>query len=226
MKKKLPINLIRIINPILTQNQDLISFETSDEFMFKFVDKDSTSDFVFTIHTIDAKDDEYKITRKPKNKTNNSEFTYWMDFEEVVEILKDWINTISEYSSTNSVFDDPILMGFSEQYYDQIKILDEDADIRPFTVEQIIKLDKYLENVVLKLEDYRSNENSSEITNIVEETETLRKDLTKSTKNQVLKRLTRIWGKISKQGIPLIKGIVKEGIKEAIKIAVRTMLQG
>ena len=52
----------------------------------------------------------------------------------------------------------------------------------------------------------------------------LRNNLTKKSKKWVVKRLSKIWGRIAKQGVPLIKEFLTEVRKEIIKHVVKHLL--
>ena len=85
-------------------------------------------------------------------------------------------------------------------------------------------LDKHLEFIENEIEKHITSKNSNEIILIQEGILDLRNNLTKKSKKWVVKRLSKIWGRIAKQGVPLIKEFLTEVRKEIIKHVVKHLL--
>lgn len=97
-----------------------------------------------------------------------------------------------------------------ERFEKQFDILDEDADISSFNLSQQIFLDEYLSNVkskLLVLQEGRSGDELKELEALAFEATEIQSDLTKATKRQIVKRLSKLWAKAQKVGIDVIKEI-------------------
>lgn len=225
MKKKLPLNIIKGFQPKENENIYLVRPEKGEGYIVNFKDKDPESDFFFKIISFEHDKNKFHIQYKPQSSNTISPIENVFNIEELNKRFVAWTTLISEYNKTETIFDDPIIKGFADDYFNEIKIIDNDAEYKPFNAEKLLLLDEHLESIEKGIGKYQNSSNESVIKAIIAETKELRNELTKKSQNQILKKLVIIWAKISKQGIPLIKEFIKEGIKQAIRQGVKGAIE-
>jgi hypothetical protein len=124
--------------------------------------------------------------------------------------IKEWLETIDSYNKIKTVFDDPILKTYERNFLNEIDIVDEDANVAPFDLKQQLYLDDYLSSVDEKLQKLKENKTTEEIDQLSElqiEAKSIRKDITKLTKRNLVNRLAGLWAKSQKVGIEVIKEV-------------------
>ena len=224
MKKKLPLDIIKGFRPQENPNYHLVKFTTGDGFILKFIDNDEDSDFFFQIERVNS-NNQYLIAYKPSSSISVQAINNWCSIQLVNSKFKEWLNIIYEYNNTDTIFDDPIIMGFANDFFNDFKFTEPDADYAPFNYNQILFLEDHLNKIENGLIEYRNDENTEVIDEILEETKGLKADLVRKSRNQIIKRLTIIWAKLLKNGVPLIKEFLKEGFKEVMKIGIKALME-
>lgn len=225
MKKKVPLQVHEFMEPYLDKKGENFQTIEADGFMMKFIDNDSNSDFYFNI-------EQYKIDRdfqllidfKPINKQSITNRKTWIKAQELQTQFSSWLKLLEGYNSVRTIYDDPIVESYSNDFYEEFELIDEEADKVPLSPDQILLLDKHLEFIENEIEKHITSKNSNEIILIQEGILDLRNNLTKKSKKWVVKRLSKIWGRIAKQGVPLIKEFLTEVRKEIIKHVVKHLL--
>jgi hypothetical protein len=112
------------------------------------------------------------------------------------------------YNAIQTIYDDPIIKSNQERFEREFNLVDEDAKASSFDLKQLLFLEDYLETAKSKLLTLK--EDADEATKIeIEELEIeaikIKADLTKQTKYQIFKRLTKFWAKAQKTGLEVIK---------------------
>jgi DeoR/GlpR family transcriptional regulator of sugar metabolism len=82
--------------------------------------------------------------------------------------------------------------------------------VAPFDLKQQLYLDDYLSSVDEKLQKLKENKTTEEIDQLSElqiEAKSIRKDITKLTKRNLVNRLAGLWAKSQKVGIEVIKEV-------------------
>jgi len=107
----------------------------------------------------------------------------------------------------------------------KLAIVEEEADTKPFSTKQILLLDNYLEGIDKKLNEFSTEQNKSDIQDIQTDIELLRENLTTKSKKWVVSNLSKIWGKIAKQGTRFIKEFLSDSKKEIVKQSVKGLIE-
>jgi hypothetical protein len=220
-KKKIPLVILKAIEPVIQKNLDAIKFVDETDTVYSFYDLDRSSEMYFKIlSTSTEKGKIYAIIkRQPRHSSDLSVYQVNVEPDKLIAHFNDWIKIIREYNSVQSVLDDPIIKAYEEEFYQEYKIMEEDADRVPFNLNQQLLLDKYLDTVVKKIEKFKGTEKETEALNISKEATSLKMELTSLSKNQTMKRLSKIWAKLRKFGIDTFKTLWKEALKQlAIEI--------
>lgn len=222
MKKKIPLQVLETIEPYV--NKKGTSFESIEpkNFLLKFIDKDDNSDFYFNVEEYKIESDfKLLIDYKPKSKQSTANRKTWIKANLLETHFTNWLKLLEGYDNVKTVFDDPILEAFADEYFTEFEIIDEDADVRPFSTKQVLLLDKHLESIQMKIDKFQTPENKVEIDKIKSNVEEVRNNLTKKSKKWVIKQVSKIWAQITKQGPKLMKEFLSETKKHAIKEGVK-----
>lgn len=227
-KKDLPLVILKALEPYVGLKGDKIEVIDPKENLLKVIDKDVNSDFHFTIEKYQKANNntyQFLMTRSPKNTNDNGQYQTWVEVSGLTGQFDVWLKLLNEYETVNSFFDDPITKSFREEFFAEFEIIDDDADINPLNIKQIMLLDSYLELVDDELNVFLDESNSQDIQEIKEEIFLLRDNLTKKSKKWVVSKLANIWAKIAKQGTKFIKEFLNETKKELIKQGVKGLIE-
>ncbi len=226
-KKDLPLVILKTLEPYVGLKGEKFEVIEPKENLLKVIDRDSDSDFHFTIEKYQQLNNNgfhFLMIRKPKNVNNIEEFQGWVEISGLGGEFDTWLSLLNEYETTNSFFDDPIAKSFQDEFFAEFELVDENADTKPLNTKQILLLDAYLDTIDTKLSEFKTEQNSQDLTEIKEDILQLKENLTRKSKKWVVSKLTNIWGKIAKQGIKFIKEFLSESKKELIKQGVKGII--
>jgi hypothetical protein len=164
------------------------------------------------------------IDFKPKNKSNTSNSQNWIEVKNLETYFTNWIIILEKYESISSFYDDPILKSFTEEYYAEFEIIDDDKE-QPLKTKQILLLDEYLEFVENTITNFQNTDNESQIEEIRNDVINLRENLSSKSKAWVVKNLSKIWGKLTKQGVKFMKEFLSEGRKKLIQEGIKYVVE-
>lgn len=212
-KKDIPLELFKIIEPIALDNLDLVKIKKTENTFYHFIETDEKSNNYFRIYIDGSKIINnynaplYVIESKPANTISSKNAFGQIKLEEIKEKFYQWINIIREIEESNSIHDDIFIKEYANYYYNEIKIIDKDADISPYNPKQqeaIIKVLLFLSEKI--------NETSNELENsvkieLIDEIKTIESNLSTSTKTQFLKKFSKLFGRIYKNNPKITKQI-------------------
>ncbi len=153
---------------------------------------------------------------RPSDPNQMGNITMQVNVDGLVSYLNAWLKIIREYNDVKSVHDDNFEKAYSDFYFNEFKIFDKDADISPFDPNQQQIIELYLDSLtegVQATELVTENEKNLLVTEIQQ----IKADLTINTKSQVMKKITKVFGKLHKKSKELVTEIVKETKKTLIK---------
>jgi hypothetical protein len=221
LKKRVPISALEAIQPLIDENRLILKPVFDSNFYFHLEDLDS--DFFFKLSQ--NSDNIFVIDRKPYSQdTGKSGKVGAQNVSEVVSVFNDWISILKRYE-IKTIFDDPIIKSYTEEFYDSLKMVDEDADEKPFDFVKQQHLIFYLEKAKAILETHKTEANKEIIEAIVEDCNNLEVELTQLPKNKVLEKLSQIWAKSRKQGWTIVKDLLSKFKEEAINTVVKHVLE-
>lgn len=233
MKKKFPLSIFKEIQPILKSNLDVIYYDlptVEGEDLILVKDNDPESDFYFGIskntrESLTGNNVYYILSKKPKSKDEISTHSFETLLQNVGPHLEKWIATIREFNEAETIFDDPILKSYEEKFAERFKILDTDAETAPYELEIQLYLDEYLaasENKISGLiEDSTDEAEIKELEELRAAAVEVRRNISKLPKQAVMQRLGKFWAKAQKMGLPILKVIFMESVKELTKYLVK-----
>ncbi|EPR68060.1 hypothetical protein [Cyclobacterium qasimii] len=226
MKKKIPFVVLETLEKYVNLEGDQFNILPSKNFLLKIIDNDLESDFYFNVEEFKIeKELKLLIDLKPRNKSTTNNSRTWIEINKLDSVFYSWVNLLKDYGEINSFYDDPILKSFEDDYYSEFEIIEEDADIKPLKPTQIVLLDKYLEDVENSIENFATDNNIVEIQEIKKDVINLRENLTSKPKAWIIRSLSKIWAKLTKQGTKFLKEFVSETRKQAIKQGVKFMVE-
>ncbi len=221
-KKDLPLDVLKILEKYVSIHGEKYIRTEEENSMLKLIDFDSESDFHFIIQQY--KDNKFLIQYKPYTKININTFRSWISINELDGQFQNWINLLEEYSKVKSIFDDPILKSFEEEYFSDFEILEEDKD-KPLENEKLFLLDEFLENLVNGLESHKTENNKNKIEEIQNNIILLQENLTISTRQEITEKISKIFAKIKKLGVKYIKEFITEGKKQLMSEGIKYLIE-
>ena len=220
-KEQFTLNVLTILDKYCAESSDLFETIKDDDALVTF--KSKKFDFYFKILMWDeqAKGEKFIIEVFPTDRNNLSVSTYNVDNKNLDGLFKIWVELLSGYENIKNfpLEIDPIEKYYQETYFSEVKLIDQDADINPFSFEQQTFLNEKINNCInlienFEIEDDESKESIKEILHTAIEIKML---LPKLPKNEWLKHLSKLWGKVSKLSFDLAKSIFIEIGTEWIK---------
>lgn len=222
-KKDIPLNMLKAIERIAQQNLDIIKLGKEDNSYYCFFETDINSKNYFRIYIDGSKvigninQNNFTYGWKPTDASNASHFNYQGNLKDVIKQFETWVKLIRDLNDTPSVHDDNFVKSYSEFYFNEFKIVDDDADTSPFNPIQQDLIELYLNSLSKAVEN--ANDNLDEITKaeLISEINEIKSTLSITTKTKVMKGITKIFGKLYKHSKILTKEIVNEAKKYLIK---------
>lgn len=222
MKKKIPLQVLETIEPYVNKKGHSFESIEPNSFLLKFIDKDENSDFYFNVEAYNTENGFHLLVDwKPSNKQTILNKKMWIKAEQLNTFFTNWLKLLEGYDKVKTVFDDPILEAFADEYFTEFEIIDEESETKPFSTKQILLLDTHLENIQKRIDKFKTPDNKEEIEKIKDCVEELRNNLTKKSKKWVIKKVSNIWAQITKQGPKLMKEFLSESKKLSIKEGVK-----
>ena len=225
-KKKLPLEILKALEKFVTLKGEQFDVIDPGNFLIKVKDKDKNSDFYFYVEQF-KQESGFKllIDVKPKDAQIVTNYRTWINTNELQNFFNNWVLLLKEYDKVKSFYDDPIVQSFADEYYAEFKIIDPNAEIEPFNPTQILLLDKHLESLEKNITKYQNELNKDQLKEIKEEILDLRDNLTSKSKVWIIKKLSFIWAKITKQGTKLMKELLSEAKKQIVKEGVKMLIE-
>jgi hypothetical protein len=100
MKKKIPLAILEVLQPIIDKNLDLVQPIKFEEGIFHLVDNDESSDFYFKVLRQEASNNKsgYVIEYKPTSKDNVKSFAHWTELNKINDYITEWLKIIGSYT--------------------------------------------------------------------------------------------------------------------------------
>lgn len=222
-KKDVPYDMLKIIEPLAQANLDIIQFRRDDNTYYSFVETDSNSKNIFRILIDGTKritnydKSKYAFEWKPNSSSSVKLSISQADLKDIGNQFKNWLQLIREIHETPSVHDDNFVNSYTEFYYEEFKIVDEDANTSPFDPNQQELVELYLNSLSIVIEQSADSLSETSKAEIISDIKDIESSLTITTKSQVMKKMSRVFAKIYKSSRRLAKDIIKEAKKQLIK---------
>ena len=214
--------ILELFQPHINKNKDYVVEIKNLEVIFHIIDKSEDSKFFFKVVRQEIQNSKigYTVEFYPRNKQDVSIYKTWLQANQIPVIFDSWLDLIKAYNSIQTIHDDPILMNNQKRFEKEFDIIDEDADISSFNLEQQIYLNNYIDFVkekILYLKANKPTQEISELNDLENEASLIQKNLTKESKKQIIKRLSKLWGKAQVIGLDVIKEIFVNVVADITK---------
>ena len=200
-KNEISLELKTIVEPLLFKNKKYFEFSVNHKNIYDIKGKHPNSSFYFIIENSNLnKEGGITTTIKyfPKTRTHHISDSVQIPAKDLASKLNDWMDLTIAHIEIESIYDSPIIEAREREFYSKFKLIDEDADYNPFSYEKIELLDKGIKELIKFLEESKTEDNTILVDNAIEEARSLQKNLLILTKNQIIKGLSELWGKVVK----------------------------
>jgi hypothetical protein len=225
-KRKVPITILNSLNEFLPLRGHLYDFEDRENTLFHMRDLSAGSEFFFSIIGILHENSLSRITVEysPSSDNNVGKVVTEIKPEDLNRFFKKWIERIETYN--NYMIDgDAIIDDFSESYFEEFELIDDPSNDKPLKPKVILLLDAYLNNIEDTIDNFITEDNQESISDLKSDVSNLRNLLTSENKVKIAKRLSRIWAKMTKTSIALMKEFVSEGQKKILTGSVNYLFE-
>jgi len=222
-KKDFPLTVLQTIEGLLKTESPYFEATDPGDSLLKFRDKDSKSDFYFEIKKYSFDNNQklnVEISFKPRHKDLPESHERTIDVSKLGTYLKNWTDVLAEYDRI-TIFDDPILRQYEDEFLTDFELVDEDADTKSYDFKTQLLIDQYLTYCEKKLAEHKTDDNKEEIEIIEKEISELKTTQTQLPKRKVAKMIAKIWAKTRKFGLSLLKDVYQEAKKEIIKQVIK-----
>lgn len=221
-KKEIPLTLLKIATEIV-RKYPMIDVVFGDGSIMTFKDNDPTSNFRYAMvryKIVRGTEVLYEVNFFPESSERLFEYSTSVEPYLLLEHVTKWAEIVKSFDETPSIFDDPILKAYEEEFEKEFDIMDDDANEQPFSVKQQLYLDDYLENAIDKLENLKQNKSEDvkgKISDVQKDAQHIRMSMTNNTKREVMKKMSKFWAKCMKLGIEVIKELTVQVAVEGFK---------
>jgi hypothetical protein len=228
MKKEVPLGILKAIEPVLDKlKSNNIAVERNNNLILRVVDTDKESSLFFEITGYEMNNagaNNLKLRYKPKNEIDPTAYSTVIEAKNFEGSFLHWFKLVEGYNNVKSVFDDPILKKYADDFFEEFVSADSDASITSFNLTQQLLLDGALTQVIHALEAKKDEANEELVAELIEQAEEIQNTLTEDTKQESLSKLSKFLAKVQKGGIKLIKEVYPIVQKEIIGTIVKAAI--
>ncbi|TKC00804.1 hypothetical protein [Pedobacter cryophilus] len=215
LKKRLSVDLAKSIEEPLRNYFGLFNIIDKNDSLLYLSDKDNTSDLFFSIvkETYESNGHIIHYSCKPFNNSRKDNLTTVTKLENFIAVLTGWLENVKFYEE-DSVLNDPIIRGYTKEFYADFKITDQSADFEGFNYTQQRQLGEFFEKLSRDIETLKDENNPEIIEDLKTEIIDLQKSVTSETKNGIMKKFSSVLAKARKGGFKVCDFILKEFVKD------------
>jgi len=217
-KENTPYIVLEALEPFLSKQGELFITDESKEDLIRFKSATPDSDFFFHIKSASNINGSFivKLECKPQSLKNVAPHIFNIPMGKIEAYFLSWTTYLEKYNTIKSPFDDPIVESYAQEYYDEFDIVEEEKH-KPLSSKVILLLDEHFDKIDKKLEGFRDESNSVEISKVQKEIIELTDNLTSKNRQWVATKISKIWAMTTKLGIKYYKEIVSVSRKEIFK---------
>lgn len=222
-KKDIPLDMLKAIEKTALANRDIIQKKNEDNTYYSFVETDLKSKNYFKVFIDGTKrlsgyDKKFFAHEwKPVDSARATHSARQGSIQEVSAQFDKWVKLIREINETQSVHDDIYSKFYSDFYFNEFKIVDNDADTSPFNPDQQDLIELYIDSLSNAIESSTGQLDDIIKTELISEIKEIKLALNTSTKTKVMQRITKVFGKLYTKSKPFAKEIIAEAKKRLIK---------
>lgn len=222
-KQDYPLVALKAINPLLDISHELIEKEESGEnciVRFRSLD---FNEFHFCIKEYSglsgSKKPIFKYLCRPADENSNQIHSSNAEIADIQRRFAYWLDLLKGYKDVRNPhenIDDSILVESQQEIYELFELVDEDADEKSYDLGRQLAIDKFIDVSVKLIEDKRTNENTEQVDELVEEAFNIKNNQQNWTKRKVVKALAWFTAKVKRFSLSLAVEVLKELGKEFI----------
>jgi hypothetical protein len=220
-KKETPLIILNQMNEFKKGFPHLSKIVKADSCLIRYEDKDPESEFFFQINSFNKSTSGefmYSISYKPTSENVTEARNRTLNFAGVGNSLNAWGEILKKYENTDFFLDDdPIIASYTEEFFNEYKIVEEDANYKPFNLKSQLLINAYLIKSIQYIENIKDESTKLELNKAKEIAKNLNEHITELTKNEVMLKLSKFWAETRKKGLPIFKEIFMELAKEVLK---------
>ena len=215
---------------ISASTADILDFEFSVEHLYlRFTDKQPKSKFIFTISkpTLGQNSNAspvFELTYFPKNTREMDEVTITSESDKVTSKLQAWVQVLKNYNNLQASLnlEDRFEKLYEAEFFHDLKSTDANADSAPLELTKqriLVELLEYIEDRI------GQSEQDDTTIEILSESNDLKNNVQRLTKNQSLHKLARIKAKIFMKGSGFVKFVFSLAKDEIPKFLLKKGLE-
>jgi hypothetical protein len=211
-------SLLKDLKYVAGKSEDVIKIQPEGNDIFIARESHPDSQFIFKVYKpVMRKEPEYNFLKVPHSLKSIAPYEGSCNHLSLVNIFKGWIDNVKEYHTIAFNEEDSFEKKYEQEFYEDFKIMDEDAKESTFNFSQQILLNNYIENAIIYLEQTQSNLEEKDRMELLEEAKQIQKSISIESKDSVIKRNSKFWAKARKKSISVCKFILTEFAKEVLK---------
>lgn len=207
------------LSSLHSNHENLIEKDFNEQKLLRFKDLEKDSNFKFELRNVVLSKGipVFSFELAPSSLTENKPLLMTQNEKGTLIMFQKWIDWLKAYDEFHLTPDDELQKRYENEFFDRYEIIEENANKEPFSIEQQLFLNEYLTNSQKQLEllaESKNSEEKVEIDYLIKEAESIKKVLTKESKNKIVKRLSKFWASARKTGIDVMKEVFVEVIAE------------
>ena len=238
LKTKTPVSLLQdsidLVDFIRKSIKDYADFlcikKINDEdFLIEVAEKDPDPSFLFRVKHADFENISgtqkgiFNVLQNPSHNTRIlGAFSHKHDSKKIKDAFSLWLRSVILFND-NSIVNNPITKAYEEEFYSEHRILDEDADEKPFGRQQQQQLHLFLGCMGKALEKESTKDET--ITPIILEIKEVQKNMTSMSKNGLILKISKVFAKIHVHGIDLSNKYWGKFQEEGFKMIVQQTIE-
>ncbi|RDV13038.1 hypothetical protein DXT99_21930 [Pontibacter diazotrophicus] len=220
-KKDYPLVLLKAVQKMhedvrafVEENISVVEITRETDFEIDITDVDTESNFKFLISNPKYANQNVSIlvVYSPESIESTAPRRFNIIDKSLLEHLTYWVKLVRSYDNIRTTKEEKVLREYEEEFFDKFEIIDEDADVKPYNLEIQLAFDKFLTHTIKVLE-----EDKEENQPLIDEATDFKENLTKLTKKETIRRLSKLFAKVRQKSLSLVNKIFEEAKKEGLK---------
>lgn len=159
------------------------------------------------------KEPYYRIDRTPQNSSSNDRITFECGFKDTINSFNNWFQLIIDFTKFDFHQKDEFRRIYENQFYADFEIVEDDSYTTPFDSNRQLLLYHLIDQTQILIVKSEIEDSES----LIEEANDLKCSLTKITKHESVKRLSKLMANIRLKSIKVYNDVLDVGKKEIIK---------
>lgn len=215
--EELPLNAWKALEPFLDKKGQLFEKQLLEGNLIGFKSIRFSFSFNIVSYIFQNNIHHFKIKYSPTSANNTGPSSKTIKSSELDQYFSNWITILEGYDKVRTIHDDEILDSFENDFYSEFTFEEtEDPDVVPLPYKNALAVDKLLEHYCIRIEDFKTSENFSQIEEIKENAKEIRENLTLKPKNWSAKKISKLFAKTFKTlGVKAFQDFISQKMIES-----------